>query len=147
MRQRMPSNSSGVNTIWSWSSACSYVTLNRTSERYSVCGGSLWLVPAPVGFMLCLLCIHLQRTSDWKPEEVGDPASSLSPMSLLHSYSAVFWRSHFLLLCCLIFQVKVSLDTLMDSLTSLSVIGDCVAGVELLLKELKTLQEKAQVSQ
>lgn len=35
----------------------------------------------------------------------------------------------------------------MDSLTSLSVIGDCVAGVELLLKELKTLQEKAQVSQ
>lgn len=44
-------------------------------------------------------------------------------------------------------QVKVSLDSLMDSLTSLSVVGDCVAGVEHLLKELKTLQEKAQVSQ
>ncbi|XP_026201321.1 guanine nucleotide exchange factor DBS isoform X3 [Anabas testudineus] len=41
-------------------------------------------------------------------------------------------------------EVKVSLDSLMDSLTSLSIIGDCVAGVELLLKELKTLQEKAQ---
>lgn len=34
----------------------------------------------------------------------------------------------------------------MDSLTSLSDIGDCVARVEHLLKELKSLEEKAQVS-
>ncbi|XP_074525298.1 guanine nucleotide exchange factor DBS isoform X3 [Halichoeres trimaculatus] len=40
-------------------------------------------------------------------------------------------------------EVKVSLDSLMDSLTSLSDIGDCVTRVELLLKELKTLEEKA----
>ncbi|KAF3691351.1 Guanine nucleotide exchange factor DBS DBL's big sister MCF2-transforming sequence-like protein [Channa argus] len=40
-------------------------------------------------------------------------------------------------------EVKVSLDSLMETLTSLSVIGDCVAGVEHQLKELKTLQEKA----
>uniref|UniRef100_A0A672Z3F6 MCF.2 cell line derived transforming sequence-like 2 n=1 Tax=Sphaeramia orbicularis TaxID=375764 RepID=A0A672Z3F6_9TELE len=42
-------------------------------------------------------------------------------------------------------EVKVSLDSLMDSLTSLSDTGDCVARVEQLLKELKTLEEKAQV--
>nr|XP_046248539.1 guanine nucleotide exchange factor DBS isoform X7 [Scatophagus argus] len=41
-------------------------------------------------------------------------------------------------------EVKVSLDSLMDSLTSLSDIGDCVARVEQMLKELKTLEEKAQ---
>uniref|UniRef100_A0A3B4VNZ5 MCF.2 cell line derived transforming sequence-like 2 n=1 Tax=Seriola dumerili TaxID=41447 RepID=A0A3B4VNZ5_SERDU len=41
-------------------------------------------------------------------------------------------------------QVKVSLDSLGDSLTSLSVIGDCLARVEQLLTELKTLEEKAQ---
>ncbi|XP_044055547.1 guanine nucleotide exchange factor DBS isoform X3 [Siniperca chuatsi] len=41
-------------------------------------------------------------------------------------------------------EVKVSLDSLMDSLTSLSDIGDCVARVVHLLKELKTLEEKAQ---
>ncbi|XP_026160585.1 guanine nucleotide exchange factor DBS isoform X2 [Mastacembelus armatus] len=41
-------------------------------------------------------------------------------------------------------EVKVSLDSLMDSLNSLLVIADCVAGVEHLLKELKTLEEKAQ---
>ncbi|KAM9849048.1 guanine nucleotide exchange factor DBS [Aulostomus maculatus] len=41
-------------------------------------------------------------------------------------------------------EVKVSLDSLMDSVTSLSDIGDCVARVEQLLKELKTLDEKAQ---
>ncbi|KAK2836044.1 hypothetical protein Q5P01_016528 [Channa striata] len=41
-------------------------------------------------------------------------------------------------------EVKVSLDSLMDTLTSLLVIRDCVAGVKLQLKELKTLQEKAQ---
>ncbi|XP_076579117.1 guanine nucleotide exchange factor DBS isoform X3 [Chaetodon auriga] len=41
-------------------------------------------------------------------------------------------------------EVKVSLDSLMDSLTSLSDVGDCVARVEHLLKELKTLEEKAQ---
>ncbi|XP_033996643.1 LOW QUALITY PROTEIN: guanine nucleotide exchange factor DBS [Trematomus bernacchii] len=40
-------------------------------------------------------------------------------------------------------EVKVSLDSLMDSLTGLSDIGDCVARVEYLLKELKTLEEKA----
>lgn len=42
-------------------------------------------------------------------------------------------------------QVKVSLDSLMENLTSLSDIGDCVARVENLLKELKSLEEKAQV--
>uniref|UniRef100_A0A8C4EGC9 MCF.2 cell line derived transforming sequence-like 2 n=1 Tax=Dicentrarchus labrax TaxID=13489 RepID=A0A8C4EGC9_DICLA len=42
-------------------------------------------------------------------------------------------------------EVKVSLDSLMDSLTGLSDIGDCVARVEQLLTELKTLGEKAQV--
>ncbi|KAE8293844.1 putative guanine nucleotide exchange factor MCF2L2 [Larimichthys crocea] len=41
-------------------------------------------------------------------------------------------------------EVKVSLDSLMDSLNSLSDTGDCVARVEQLLKELKTLEEKAQ---
>ncbi|XP_034439766.1 guanine nucleotide exchange factor DBS isoform X2 [Hippoglossus hippoglossus] len=41
-------------------------------------------------------------------------------------------------------EVKVSLDSLRDSLTSLSVIEDCLARVEHLLKELKTLEEKAQ---
>ncbi|KAM6938892.1 guanine nucleotide exchange factor DBS [Lycodopsis pacificus] len=40
-------------------------------------------------------------------------------------------------------EVKVSLDSLMDILTSLSDIGDCVARVEHLLNELKTLEEKA----
>ncbi|XP_042368745.1 guanine nucleotide exchange factor DBS isoform X2 [Plectropomus leopardus] len=40
-------------------------------------------------------------------------------------------------------EVKVSLDSLMDSLTSLSDIGDCVVRVEHLLKELKALEEKA----
>ncbi|XP_077963665.1 guanine nucleotide exchange factor DBS isoform X11 [Gasterosteus aculeatus] len=40
-------------------------------------------------------------------------------------------------------EVKVSLDSLMDILTSLSDIGDCVARVEHLLKELKALEEKA----
>lgn len=43
-------------------------------------------------------------------------------------------------------QVKVALDSLMDNLTSLSDIGDCVARVEHLLKELKSLEEKARVS-
>lgn len=42
-------------------------------------------------------------------------------------------------------QVKVSLDSLIDSLNSLSDTGDCVARVEKMLKELKTLEEKAQV--
>ncbi|XP_055363751.1 guanine nucleotide exchange factor DBS isoform X4 [Betta splendens] len=41
-------------------------------------------------------------------------------------------------------EVKVSLDSLMDSLNSLSVDSDCVAGVEHLLKELKMLQESIQ---
>ncbi|XP_042271782.1 guanine nucleotide exchange factor DBS isoform X8 [Thunnus maccoyii] len=41
-------------------------------------------------------------------------------------------------------EVKVSLDSLMESLTSLSDIGDCVARVEHLLQELKALEEKAQ---
>ncbi|XP_073332185.1 guanine nucleotide exchange factor DBS [Pagrus major] len=40
-------------------------------------------------------------------------------------------------------EVKVSLDSLMDGLTGLSDIGDCVARVEHLLKELKALEEKA----
>lgn len=43
-------------------------------------------------------------------------------------------------------EVKVSLDSSMESLTSLSDTGDCVARVEQLLKELKTLEEKAQAS-
>ncbi|KAM4629679.1 guanine nucleotide exchange factor DBS [Polymixia lowei] len=43
-------------------------------------------------------------------------------------------------------EVKVSLDGLMDSLTSLSDIGDCVTRVEHLLKELKALEEKAQAT-
>lgn len=45
----------------------------------------------------------------------------------------------------LVDQVKVSLDSLMGSLSSISDTGDCVARVEQLLKELKTLEEKAQV--
>ncbi|XP_039895741.1 guanine nucleotide exchange factor DBS isoform X2 [Simochromis diagramma] len=43
-------------------------------------------------------------------------------------------------------EVKVSLDSLIDSLNSLSDTGDCVARVEKLLKELKTLEEKAQAT-
>jgi len=42
-------------------------------------------------------------------------------------------------------QVKVSLDGLMEALLGLSDIGDCVARVDLLLGELKTLEDKAQV--
>lgn len=42
-------------------------------------------------------------------------------------------------------KVKMSLDSVMDSLVSLSDIGDCVARVEHLLKELKSLEKKAQV--
>lgn len=45
----------------------------------------------------------------------------------------------------LLVKVKMSLDSLMDSLVSLSDIGDCVARVEHLLKELKSLEKKAQV--
>uniref|UniRef100_A0A3Q0R5W7 MCF.2 cell line derived transforming sequence-like 2 n=1 Tax=Amphilophus citrinellus TaxID=61819 RepID=A0A3Q0R5W7_AMPCI len=41
-------------------------------------------------------------------------------------------------------EVKVSLDSLMGTLNSISDTGDCVARVEQLLKELKTLEEKAQ---
>eukprot|EP00063_Salmo_salar_P097357 XP_014072192.1 PREDICTED: guanine nucleotide exchange factor DBS-like isoform X9 [Salmo salar] len=43
-------------------------------------------------------------------------------------------------------EVKVSLDSLMDTLTSLSDIGDCVTRVEMLLNDLNTLEEKAQES-
>uniref|UniRef100_A0AAX7VCQ2 MCF.2 cell line derived transforming sequence-like 2 n=1 Tax=Astatotilapia calliptera TaxID=8154 RepID=A0AAX7VCQ2_ASTCA len=43
-------------------------------------------------------------------------------------------------------EVKVSLDSLIDSLNSLSDTGDCVARVEKMLKELKTLEEKAQAT-
>lgn len=39
------------------------------------------------------------------------------------------------------------LDSLMDSLKKLSDTGDCVARVKHLLKDLKTLEEKAQVCQ
>ncbi|XP_008277521.1 guanine nucleotide exchange factor DBS [Stegastes partitus] len=41
-------------------------------------------------------------------------------------------------------EVKVSLDGLIEALNSLVDIGDCVARVEHLLKDLKTLEEKAQ---
>lgn len=41
-------------------------------------------------------------------------------------------------------EVKVSLDSLRESLSTLSVIEDCLARVEHLRKELKTLEEKAQ---
>ena len=47
----------------------------------------------------------------------------------------------------LVLQMKVSLDSLMDSLTSLPDTGDCVARDEHLLKDLKKLEEKALVSQ
>lgn len=40
----------------------------------------------------------------------------------------------------------MSLDSLMEGLSSLSDVGDCVARVEHLLKELKLLEEQAQVS-
>ncbi|XP_029606886.1 guanine nucleotide exchange factor DBS isoform X9 [Salmo trutta] len=43
-------------------------------------------------------------------------------------------------------EVKVSLDSRMATLTALSDIGDCVTLVEMLLKDLKTLEEKAQES-
>ncbi|KAJ0032734.1 hypothetical protein NQD34_002815 [Periophthalmus magnuspinnatus] len=43
-------------------------------------------------------------------------------------------------------EVKVSLDSLLVSLSELPDTGDCVARVEQLLKELKALEEKAQVS-
>uniref|UniRef100_A0A3P8ZSB4 MCF.2 cell line derived transforming sequence-like 2 n=1 Tax=Esox lucius TaxID=8010 RepID=A0A3P8ZSB4_ESOLU len=44
-------------------------------------------------------------------------------------------------------EVKVSLDSLMEALPVLSDIGDCVVRVEMLLKDLKTLEEKARVTQ
>lgn len=40
----------------------------------------------------------------------------------------------------------MSLDSLLDGLVSLSDVGDCVARVEHLLKDLKSLEEKAQVA-
>lgn len=49
-------------------------------------------------------------------------------------------------LTCSALQVKVSLDGLTEDLSNLSNVGDCVARVEHLLKELKSLEEKAQVS-
>lgn len=42
-------------------------------------------------------------------------------------------------------QVKVSLDGLMEALLELSDTGDCVARVDHLLGDLKTLEDKAQV--
>lgn len=48
-----------------------------------------------------------------------------------------------LFLCA--FKVKVSLDGLMEMLAALFDIGDSVARVEQLLRELKSLEEKAQV--
>lgn len=42
-------------------------------------------------------------------------------------------------------QVKVSLDGLIEALLGLSDTGDCVARVDHLLGELKTLEDKAQV--
>ncbi|XP_075875709.1 guanine nucleotide exchange factor DBS isoform X8 [Nelusetta ayraudi] len=43
-------------------------------------------------------------------------------------------------------EVKVSLDGLTEDLSNLSNVGDCVARVEHLLKELKSLEEKAQAT-
>ncbi|XP_037837071.1 guanine nucleotide exchange factor DBS isoform X4 [Kryptolebias marmoratus] len=66
-----------------------------------------------------------------------------------------FWSKHYLKLeQCLQLrhfeqdfrEVKVCLDTLMDSLKNLPDTGDCVARVEHLLKDLKTLEEKAQAT-
>uniref|UniRef100_A0A8C8GJ54 Guanine nucleotide exchange factor DBS-like n=2 Tax=Oncorhynchus tshawytscha TaxID=74940 RepID=A0A8C8GJ54_ONCTS len=66
-----------------------------------------------------------------------------------------FWSKHYLKLeQCLQLrhfehdfrEVKVSLDSLMDTLTFLSDIGDCVTRVEMLLNDLNTLEEKAQES-
>ncbi|KAM6962562.1 guanine nucleotide exchange factor DBS [Aplochiton taeniatus] len=66
-----------------------------------------------------------------------------------------FWSQHHLKLeQCLQLRhfehdyrgVKGSLDSLMETLASLSDIGDCVSRVELLLKDLKVLEEKAQCS-
>uniref|UniRef100_A0A8C7SR44 MCF.2 cell line derived transforming sequence-like 2 n=1 Tax=Oncorhynchus mykiss TaxID=8022 RepID=A0A8C7SR44_ONCMY len=63
-----------------------------------------------------------------------------------------FWSKHHLKLeQCLQFrhfehdfrEVKVSLDSLMATLTALSDIGDCVTLVEMLLKDLNTLEEKS----
>ncbi len=45
----------------------------------------------------------------------------------------------------LLYQVKVSLDGLTETLLGLSDAGDCVARVEHLLGDLKTLDDKAQV--
>lgn len=42
-------------------------------------------------------------------------------------------------------EVKMSLDGLLDGLVGLAGVGDCVARVERLLKELRSLEEKAQV--
>uniref|UniRef100_A0A8C8GHX0 MCF.2 cell line derived transforming sequence-like 2 n=1 Tax=Oncorhynchus tshawytscha TaxID=74940 RepID=A0A8C8GHX0_ONCTS len=62
-----------------------------------------------------------------------------------------FWSKHYLKLeQCLQLrhfehdfrEVKVSLDSLMDTLTFLSDIGDCVTRVEMLLNDLNTLEEK-----
>nr|XP_029488645.1 guanine nucleotide exchange factor DBS-like isoform X8 [Oncorhynchus nerka] len=66
-----------------------------------------------------------------------------------------FWSKHYLKLeQCLQLrhfehdfrEVKVSLDSLMDTLTFVSDIGDCVTRVEMLLNDLNTLEEKAQES-
>lgn len=48
-------------------------------------------------------------------------------------------------LFCPLHQVKVSLDGLMETLLGLSDTGDCVARMEHLLADLKTLEDKAQV--
>uniref|UniRef100_A0A3Q2CX51 DH domain-containing protein n=1 Tax=Cyprinodon variegatus TaxID=28743 RepID=A0A3Q2CX51_CYPVA len=44
-------------------------------------------------------------------------------------------------------EIKVSLDHLMDSLRNVPDAGDCVARVEHLLKEIKALEENAQINQ
>ena len=46
---------------------------------------------------------------------------------------------------CSCLKVKVSLDSLMEALLELSDIGDSVGRVVQLLKELKSLQDSAQV--
>lgn len=73
----------------------------------------------------------------------------------MSSYFIIFGKSQTKLLeetgmivlsfLCLVLKMKVSLDCLMDSLTSHLDTGDSVAIVENLVKELKSLEKKAQV--
>ncbi|XP_061593328.1 guanine nucleotide exchange factor DBS isoform X2 [Cololabis saira] len=96
------------------------------------------------------------ETCDLNPDELENQTTVerlLAQLDETENAFEQFWCKHHLKLeQCLQLrhfeqdfrEVKVSLDSLIDTLKSLSNTSDCVARVENLLKELKLLEEKAQ---